>query len=257
VTLPQYLYQHVGPLLLLLARVGGLFIFAPLLSSGMLPPKVKALLLFMLTLSIYPLVGRLPEAPADIVALASCTAFEMMIGMTLGLLAALPLYAAQLGGQLIDHQVGMGLAHVYNPALDADSTVIADMILNIAIALFLTLGGLEALLVGVARSVQAVPLGAANLAASPLDLVTSLITSGFELALRVAAPVLGVILLETVASAVVSKTIPQINIMSIGFAIKIVAGVSTLILALPAVADAVSGAVSSGLGVMLQWASGR
>lgn len=256
-TLPQYLYQHVGPMLLLLARVGGLFIFAPLLSSAMLPGRVKALFLFMLTLSLYPLAGRVPEPPADIIALGVDMLFEMMIGMTLGLLAALPLYAAQLGGQLIDHQVGMGLAHVYNPALDADSTVIADMVLNVGVALFLTMGGLEALLIGVARSVDAVPLGAASAVASPLDLLVSLLTSGFELALRVAAPVLGVIMLETVASAVLSKTIPQINIMSMGFAIKIIAGVTTLVLALPAISDAVTGAVGAGVDTMLQWAMGR
>lgn len=253
-TLPDYLYQHVAPFLLLLSRVGGLFVFAPLLSSFMIPARVKGVLLFMLGVALFPLAGPIAAPPADVISLGVTIACEALIGATLGLIAALPLYAAQLGGQLIDHQVGLGLAQVYNPALDTDSTVIADLTLNVAVAVFLSLGGLDALFLGVVRSLEAMPLGAADRFASPLDLILSLVSSGLELSLRIAAPVLGVITLETVAAAVVAKTIPQINILSIGFAIKIIAGMTALIAALSPINAALLDAVTGGINSMLEWA---
>jgi flagellar biosynthesis protein FliR len=256
-TLPEYLYQHVAPFMLLLARVGGVFIFAPVLSSPMIPMRIKGFLLFMISVALVPLAGPTPGPEPSVLSLGFSVAAEALIGLVLGFIAALPMYAAQLGGQLMDHQIGLGLAAVYNPALDTEGTVISDLILNIGVAIFICLGGLDALFLGVARTFMHTPLGAASLFASPLDLVLSLISSGFELALRIAAPVLGVIALETIAAAVVSKTMPQINIMSIGFAVKIGAGLIALIAALSPINGAVADAVNESVRVLLNWASSR
>lgn len=252
-SLPDYLFQHVAPFTLLLARIGGLFIFAPLLSSAIIPPRIKALLLFMLTLAVYPLTGPITAPPADVFSLAFVLGSEVLIGLTIGLIAALPLYAAQLGGQLIDNQIGLGLAQVYNPAVDTESTVIADLVLNVAIAIFLAVGGLDALFIGIARSIESMPLGRTGQFESPLDLIVAIVSAGLDLALRVAAPVLGIITLETVAAAVLSKTIPQINILSIGFAIKVIAGFIALIAALSPINGAVADAVTASLHAMLDW----
>jgi flagellar biosynthetic protein FliR len=257
VTLPEYLYQYVGPFMLLLARVGGLFIFAPVLSSQMMPARVKTFFVFMMTLVMFPLAGPIAAPPPDIISLAVTIAAEAMIGLTLGLIAALPLYAAQLGGQMMDHQIGLGLASVYNPALDTEGTVLSDMILNISVAIFISLGGLDAVFLGVVRSLSVTPLGAASIFNSPLDLLVSIVASGFELALRIAAPVLGVITLETVAAAVISKTMPQINILSIGFAVKIIAGLTTLIAALSPINGAIADVINTNITTMLDWASSR
>lgn len=256
-SLPEYLYQHVAPFMLLLARVGGLFIFAPVLSSPMIPPRIKSLLLFMLALAMYPLIGPITGPDPGVFKLGLAVAGEALIGLTLGFLAALPMYAAQLGGQLMDHQIGLGLAAVYNPALDAEGTVISDLILNISVAVFICLGGLDALFIGVAHTLSHTPVGAAGLFNSPLQLVVSLVSSGFELALRIAAPVLGVITLETVAAAILSKTMPQINILSIGFALKIGAGLIALIAALTPIGGAIMDAIQHSSNSMLEWASAR
>lgn len=256
-TLPEYLYHHVAPFMLLLARIGGLFVFGPVISSQMLPLRVKSLLLFMLTLALYPLAGPIAAPAPDILSLGVSVTAEALIGVTLGLVAALPLYAAQLGGQLMDHQIGLGLASVYNPALDTEGTVISDMVLNVSIAIFISLGGLDALFLGIVRTLSVTPLGAASVFNSPLDLVLSLVSSGFELALRIAAPVLGIITLETVASAVLAKTMPQLNVLSIGFAVKIVAGVTALVVALSPISGAVGDALNDSMNSMLSWASSR
>jgi flagellar biosynthesis protein FliR len=206
---------------------------------------------------MYPLAGPVVGPDPGVFTLGLAVAGEALIGLTLGFLAALPMYAAQLGGQLMDHQIGLGLAAVYNPALDAEGTVISDLILNIGVMVFICLGGLDALFMGVARTLTHTPVGAAGLFDSPLQMVISLVSSGFELALRIAAPVLGVITLETVAAAILSKTMPQINILSIGFAVKIGAGLIALIAALTPIGGAILEAIQQSTEAMLQWAGSR
>jgi len=62
----------------------------------------------------------------------------------------------------------------------------------------------------------------------PLESLVGLVSSGLELSVRVAAPVTGVILLLAITLGALSKTMPQINVMSVGFALKIMAGVLML-----------------------------
>src|SRR6185436_6921163 len=104
-----------------------------------------------------------------------------------------------------------------NPALDSEGTVIGDMLMYIAIAVFIAAGGLEAMLGALVGSFGRVPVS--DVAAWPagdlggaVGLLGGIIGSGFEFALRVAAPVLCIILVETVGAAVIMKTMPQINI---------------------------------------------
>ncbi|HYE02595.1 MAG TPA: flagellar biosynthetic protein FliR [Phycisphaerales bacterium] len=255
--------QHIEPFLLVLARLGGLFIFAPMLGSTAVPVRARALLALALAAALYPLVrvagtpagSTLPATPG-LAALGLVMGFEVLIGLAVGLLAAIPIYAVQLGGHLMGQQIGLGLAGVYNPALETESDALGELMLYLAIAAFIALGGLENLFFALARTFEGLPPGAAAGLAPPLDLALALLSSGFELALRVAAPVLGILMLETIATGFLMKTIPQINILSIGFAIKIVLGLAALIAGLAVVREAAGEELLAAGRELLSWASG-
>ena len=74
-----------------------------------------------------------------------------------------------------------------------------------------------------------------------------------ELALRISAPVLAIILIETIATGFLMKTMPQMNIMSIGFAIKIVLGFAALIAAMGAIDATISGHVVEVGRALMSW----
>ena len=123
-------------------------------------------------------------------------------------------------------------------------------------AIFILFGGLEVLFLAVAKSFTAVPVGGFSWTehASPaLKIITGLLTSGMELALRVSTPVLGIILVETLASGMVMKTMPQMNIMSIGFGLKVILGFGALILALHTIDEAVGGHIAEGARYLFAW----
>ncbi|MFZ9915429.1 MAG: flagellar biosynthetic protein FliR, partial [Phycisphaerales bacterium] len=61
------------------------------------------------------------------------------------------------------------------------------------------------------------------------------ISAAFELGLRVAAPLLAIVCLESVVMGYLSRSVPQLNVMSIGFPLRIVAGLAVIIASLAAI----------------------
>lgn len=269
---------HVEPFLLVLFRLSGLFIFAPMLASPMIPVRVRTLVVLMFTVALYPTLaagspaGDAPAVPEiDLFSLIAAGFFEVLIGAAIGLLASLPMFAAQLGGLVGGQQLGLGLAGIYNPALDTESDVLGQLLVYVALAVFAAAGGLELCFIALARTFEHIPPGGAFLHAGRIlggadgggggggvgvtGLLVGMIGSGFEVGLRIAAPVLGIVLLETIAAAFLMKTIPQINIMSIGFAVKVVLGIFILALSMGALTEALGDDVRNACDRIILWAS--
>ncbi|MGH7130836.1 MAG: flagellar biosynthetic protein FliR [Phycisphaerales bacterium] len=249
------LVHHVAPLLLVMFRLSGVFMLAPIAASLAIPAKVRVLLCFMLALCVYPTV----QAPAgeftDIFTLVMVGAGEVFIGFVIGLLALLPVVAVQLAGVLMGQQMGFGLGQLYNPMLETESDIIGEVLAQLAIGIFIAVGGLEMLFQCVANSFERVPLGAVAVGDAPFNLVLSTATSGFELALRVSTPVLGIIFIETLASSFLMKTIPALNILSIGFAVKVVLGLVALVWGLNAMDGAIGEHIAETGRQILNWSS--
>ena len=264
--MPELWTHHVAPFMLVLARVGGLFVFAPLLSSAAPPMQARALLAVMFAAVLYPILTASPAAAAaapgswDLPSAAVLLASEALVGAAIGFLAAVPVLAVQVGGMVMGQQLGLGLAAVYNPAMETDGDLVGELLLYLAMAVFMALGGLEAAFLAVARGFEHLPPGAfaaGPAAASVLGIAVGRVHAGCELALRVAAPVLCILMLETLAAGLVMKIMPQLNILSVGFAVKIVLGFMALAAAVHAVGDAVGEEMQRGLRAMLEWSIGR
>lgn len=238
------LLPHAVGFALVLARIAGLFLFAPILGSPVIPTQIKALLAIGLSLAVYPTLGPVETAvPLGTLTIAPILAVEVLFGLTVGLVASLPIISVQMGGLIAGQQMGLGLASFYNPAIDTEGDIAGQLLFFMAVAVFLALGGLEAMHGAIVHSFALTPAGGLAAEMSPIALVTGLVTSGFELAIRVAAPVLCVIFLETVAVGMIMKTVPQLNILSFGFPVRILAGVAAMYASLAAVTDATTGEI--------------
>lgn len=228
--------------MLVAGRLAGLFLFAPLLSSAMIPPRVKALLVFMLAAAVFPgvthVVGTPP--PTDLLGLGWLLVQETLVGYTIGTIAAIPMLSLEMSGVIASQQMGLGLANVYNPESDVDANVLGQILYYIAIAAVITMGGVDRLFLCVIDTFRTIPVGRYMLTSAPLDLLLSTLVAGFELAMRVTTPVAGSVLLMTIALGAVSKTMPQINIMSVGFTFKIFIGLGALVAGIYAVGQASS-----------------
>jgi len=237
------LLPHLPIWTLVLFRLAGLFIFAPVLGSKAIPAKVKILLAVGLSVCVYPALLSPGSTSASHLLIAiedglslwympAAIASEIMIGLVLGMGAMMPIVGLQLAGQTADQQMGIGLAGIINPELEDETGVSGQFYYILAITLFLILGGHRILLSTLVSSFGHVPLGGFMPDGQALSLVLGLFKSAFELALRVAAPLICLVFLETIAMGFLARTAPQLNILSVGFSLRIIVGVIVMIAAM-------------------------
>jgi flagellar biosynthetic protein FliR len=183
-------------------------------------------------------VGQLVTRGVPFWGVVAAVASELLIGLALGFGANLPLIGMQIAGQVADQQMGLGIGGVFNPDLQEDSGVVGQFYFLLATTVFLLAGGHRVLLATLVGSFGHIPLGGflstsgAAGGGSLITLMTGLLSSAFELALRVSAPLLCLVFLETVAMGFLARTVPQMNVMSVGFALRILIGSAVLIGAL-------------------------
>jgi len=102
----------------------------------------------------------------------------------------------------------------------------------LAMAIFVAMGGHRVMLATLIGSFDKVPLGGFADFAGLFNFMVGLLGVTFELAVRVAAPLLCLMFLETLSLGFIARTMPQLNILSVGFALRIVVGVICMILLL-------------------------
>jgi flagellar biosynthetic protein FliR len=250
------LIPHLPAFALILSRLTGLFVFAPLLSSAMVPRQIKVLLAFGLALAVYPVIDHSTTLPPglDLFGLLPLMAGELAIGLSIGVLAAIPLMTAQLAGLIMGQQMGMGLAAVYNPSIDIEGDIIGQILFFVAMASYLVAGGLELVYGTLLGTFRNVPIGAFALSQTPVDVLVGVVHSGFDAALRIAMPVLLILTLETVAAGLIMKTVPSLNIMNIGFPVRILLGMLMIIASLAFTIEILMGNVDEDLTRIAEWA---
>lgn len=249
------LLEHVVPWTLVLCRVSGLFLAAPLLTSTLVTGRFKVLLAVMIAAAAYPALVPLvrPVVVTDVFGLVPMIFSELLIGFAIGSIAALPLLMMELAGVLAGTTMGLGLAKVFNPETNLDTDLLGQMFFFIGSALFISLGGLEWMFAGVLNSFDNVPLGVLVTGDAPLTAFMGVLNAGFELGLRVAAPVVALVLAIVVVIGLLGKTMPQLNVMTVGFSIKLLAGFAMLAWSIYAVRQPLGDEVARALQASTGW----
>jgi len=243
---------------LVLARVSGLVLAAPMFSSRQIPRAIKVWLVVTISLMAFPVVSR--YLPTDVTLGRAATGMigEFMIGHLLGFSAAVVFYAAQIGGKIISHQSGMALGTVFNPIFDDESTVLDQVWFFTATAVFLLVRGHVAVVFVLLSSFRSIPPLLASFDGGMADLAIAMMTEMFELALRLAGPAVLTLLLTSLLMGFLTKTMPQLNVLSVGFSIKIavalVAAAATIGLAEGAIIEAIGDSLDE-VGLFLEHSS--
>jgi flagellar biosynthetic protein FliR len=218
------------------ARVGGLMLVAPLWSANMLTPPVRVALTLVLTGMLLPSAPR-GGLPHDVLALLPHMVGDMVLGVAVGLVAALFFNAFEVAGELASLQMGLSLAQSYDPLTERTTPAVSQLGTALALAVYLTLNGHLAMLGGLADSLRRLPPGAALDVTMGAWSVVQLAGTVFTVAVRVAAPVTVALFLTTVALAMLARAVPHVNALTLSFPITIGVGLLALGAALPYVAE--------------------
>lgn len=217
-------------IMLAATRIGLLFVASPLFSSMTRMNSIKVLLTLALTaplmLSLNLPLPKLSLNPGD---LLLALAQEVVLGVTLAFSLHVAFAVFAMAGKIIDVQAGFALGSVFDPVTRLGAPIFSSLLNMLALLIFFTLDGHHALLRGIVFSLQQVPPGT-GLHELPLTAVVRQFGLMFSLALSLIAPVMFTLFLVEAAMAMVSRVLPQMNILVIGVTVKI--GVALALLAL-------------------------
>ena len=218
--------------LLVLTRVSGLTMVAPLWSSRAIPIRVRAFVSIGIALMITPLFWNTPLTyPGDVVQLSILLASEFTIGLALGLAVTICFAGAELAGQILGQMTGMSLADVASPDFDASVPVFSQLLHIVLLAIFILTGGHHYLFHALYKVFQGMPPGQAHFSQPLLDVLMEITSYSFALGLQLAAPIMVALMLSILTMGLISRTMPQFNVLAVGFSINSIVMLGALLLA--------------------------
>jgi flagellar biosynthetic protein FliR len=214
-------------------RLGAMLTMTPILDGFGIPARVRVLLVIGISMALVSVVpGAMPAEPHNFLGFLASAVCELGIGTFLGFGAMCAFAAFSFAGNLLDQQMGFGLANVFDPTTRRSSPMIASIFGLVAVMMFFTIDAHHALLRGFAYSLEHLPLGSSMVNISPMVLAHQFGLI-FSYGLLFGAPVMFCIFMLEIGMAVVSRTLPQMNIFMISIPIKIVCGLVLLTMVLP------------------------
>jgi len=185
--------------------------------------------------------------PATLVEYAWLALVEFAVGFALGLGVMTIVSGLQMAGSLIDAQIGVSLGSVFNPEFDTDASLSGEVLHQLGLVVFLIVGGHHLIVSALVDTFQALPVGYAWISPPALDLLSNLVHQSLVLAVQISAPVMGMMAIVGLAMGFLGHTIPQLNVLVIGFPVRTLVGLLILGLALPGIAETLAHTLPGGI----------
>ena len=154
---------------------------------------------------------------------------EIGFGVAIGTILSFVFIAAQWAGDMIGHQMGLNISEVFDPQFGSSGSIVGDMYVMLILVIFLAVGGHRDMLVAVRQSFETLPLLSVGLHKPLLDLLVGLFTGASCLAVQLAGPMLVTMLIVDLSLGCISKTMPQLNVMTAGLSVRSIVGMMVLI----------------------------
>lgn len=220
--------QDMPAFVLVSARVSGLFLAAPLWSMAGMPKSVRAAAAVLLSVILLPALGPVPRLPDDQLAMSVILASETLVGLAIGLTGAFLMHGVVLAGEVMSMQMGLSLGQALGSLPEGATVGVGQLLGYFALTIYLTFGGHLTLYQGLAASFAAIPPGQALVSLAGGREIADLAGTVFSVGIRAAAPVMVALLVATLLLAFVSRTVPQLNVMALGFGMNVTVLLGTL-----------------------------
>jgi len=219
---------------LIFVRTAAMIFFIPFLGARNVPRVFKIGLSLMMSLILIGIV-KIDAAiiSADLITMTAGIAGEIIIGFTIGLIAKLLFSALEMAGEIIGFQMGFSIVNVIDPQTSTYVPIIGQFHTIMATLIFLTINAHHLFIAAIAESFTLVPPLRLALTDQMFAGIMTLSRDIFVLAIRIGAPVIVALFITNIALAIVSKTMPQMNVMMVGFPITIAGGLLIMVLSMP------------------------
>lgn len=215
-------------------RSASFMLALPVISSPFIHPMVAISIPLWVSIAIHGGVniGPLPTNLGD---LLLGVVGEVTLGILIALFIRLFFVAPQIAGEVLGFQMGFGISNVVSPITEIPLTIVADFFYLFGLLLFFLLDIHHFFLVGLKESFEVIPPFFVGYTEGAHGLIMSEFSKAFSVAVKLASPVLVPIFIMEIAMALISKTIPQINIFVVGFPLRVALGLLTISIFFPVI----------------------
>lgn len=218
-------YQECKSFILILIRVSVILFLFPFFSARVIPVLAKAGLALMVTILLFPVIDiKMVEFPETSWAMVQLVLAEMIIGMILGLLVQVFFEGVRIMGQMVGFQTGFAITNILDPQSGTQVSIFSNMAYLVAIVIFLTLNGHHIVLAAIRESFEIINIGSLSLNRQIFQKMMDVSAEMFALAIKIGAPAIAALLFTKVAFGLITKLMPQMNIMIVAFPVQIVIG---------------------------------
>jgi flagellar biosynthetic protein FliR len=232
VELAAFTASYVTYFVLAAVRVLGAIAFNPLLGSARIPLPGRIGVGLFATMALFP-VGGPYQPPVDVGPLE--VAAELLIGLLTGFAITLIFGSIQFMAGLIGVNSGFSFAQTINPLFEGGTGVVETFITAFALLVFVQVNGHHLFLVGLRELFDVVPVGQVTRLPGSIETLMTLSTGMFSAGLKLALPVMAVLLLADIGLGLLSRVAPQFNLFALEMPAKMLLGLTALALALPVV----------------------
>ncbi|WP_457748902.1 flagellar biosynthetic protein FliR [Sulfurimonas sp.] len=219
---------NVVGFLLLFFRFSGLFIAVPIFNHQNIPMNVKAAMAFFFTVVFYASMPPLAisiDVPTIIVAILG----ELMLGLAVGIVLQLAYNVITFAGGQISFMMGFSMASAIDPQSGISMPIISQFLSLMALMILLVLNLHHWMLLFIDHSLKTIPLGGFVMSKDLFHYIMHATSNMFLVGFIIAFPIIALSWLADVIFGMLMKTMPQFNLLVIGFPIKIMVAFVVLI----------------------------
>lgn len=221
-------------------RVLGFFMLVPGFSHKTIPVNIRVLLCLSLSLAFYPLVkssiGSIPDSWGGI---AILSLRETGVGLLMGFICYLTYEAIHLAAQIVGYQMGFGTAGLIDPQNQSNESLLVPLHSWLALLVLFSTDMhhqlLKLFLMSYVATQKMQIIGFSN--QDTFRLITQVSGNLFVLAIQMGAPFTLLILSCNAVMGVLSRLMPQLNVMLFSFPITILLGFCALYLLAPEILE--------------------
>lgn len=221
---------HLEYFLLILVRISGFMVAAPLFSLRNIPMRVKAIIAIAIAILVFHIVPYREVTYSTTIGYALVVLSEMLAGIIMGFMANVAYYILAFAGQIIDQEIGFSMVNQYDPITSTQVTITGNLY-TYAVMLMLFATNLHQYLVrALTDSFTVLPVGTVSLDMGIYELMKRFMGDYFVIGFRIILPVFASMLVVNTVLAILARVAPQMNMFVIGMQLKVFVGLAVLVL---------------------------
>ncbi len=225
--------------ILIVTRTAGMFTIAPFFGDWFLPVQVKILLVIFLSWTSLPVVNESIALNTPVLQIVLAIFSNYTFGLAIGFLALLPVVALSVSGEIFGTQMGFAMSSVFDPQRE-EVPLQGELLYILGLYVFVSLKGHLLVYQAVVDSLRIVPLSRTITNFDFVSILTSKTTEMFEIAMKIGLPIIGFMLVVSIALGIVSRLVPQMNVFMVGMPLQVLVGFILFVGMIPIWADVFS-----------------